>query len=252
MRQYALSAVVVVAMLAASPVSAADLAIKAPPAAVVAPVYNWTGFYVGGNVGGAWVQDDVTDSLFGLSFNNGNNAGVFIGGGTVGFNYQFNNLVLGVEGDFDWALNSSNTGSGIVGPNGALFQASNNDTWISTVAARFGVAFDRWLVYGKAGGGWVGSNSFTVTDVTTGQSITGSNSTIAGWLVGAGVEWAFTGNWSAKIEYDYLGLGSQTFTSPGPFLAGDTFNTGNGNIQMVKFGINYRFGWDAPAYPARY
>jgi len=248
MRKYALSAVAALAVSAASPVFAADLAVKAPPVPVVAPVYNWTGFYIGGNVGGAWVQGNVTDSLFGLNFNNGNNNGVFIGGGTVGFNYQFNNLVFGVEGDFDWAANNNNTGNGIVGPGGATFLVSNNDRWVSTVAARFGVAFDRWLVYGKAGGGWVGSNSFTVTDVTTGQSITGSNNnTNTGWLVGGGVEWAFAGNWSAKLEYDYLGLNSHTFTSPGPFLVGDTFNTGNRNVQQVKLGINYRFGWGSLA-----
>jgi opacity protein-like surface antigen len=55
------------------------------------------------------------------------------------------------------------------------------------------------------------------------------------------------GNWSAKLEYDYLGLNSQTFTSPGPFLVGDTFNTGNRNVQQVKLGINYRFGWGSLA-----
>jgi outer membrane immunogenic protein len=115
------------------------------------------------------------------------------------------------------------------------------------VAARFGWAFDRWLIYGKAGGGWVGSDSFTITNVTTGASISGSNNnTNSGWLIGGGVEWAFACNWSGKIEYDYLGLSSQTFTTPGVILAGDTFTTGNRNLQMVKFGINYRFGWDGP------
>jgi hypothetical protein len=56
---------------------------------------------------------------------------------------------------------------------------------------------------------------------------------------------AFWNNWSAKIEYDFLGLSSRTFTSTGVVLAGDTFTTGNPNIQMVKSGINYRFGWDS-------
>jgi outer membrane immunogenic protein len=191
----------------------------------------------------------VTDRLFGLNFNAGNN-GVFIGGGQVGFNYQFSNYVLGVEGDFDFAANSSNTNSGVVVPGLGTFRASANDRWVTTLAARFGVAFDRWLVYGKAGGGWVGSDSFTITNVATGASISGSsNTTDAGWLVGGGVEWAFVSNWSAKIEYDFLGLTSRTFTSPGIILAGDTFTAGNRNLQMVKFGINYRFGWDGSVVP---
>jgi outer membrane immunogenic protein len=74
---------------------------------------------------------------------------------------------------------------------GNLVQVTSNDTWLSTLAARFGVAYDRVLFYGKAGGGWVGNNGFTVTNLTTGRSIAGSNSNRAsGWLVGAGLEWA--------------------------------------------------------------
>ena len=80
--------------------------------------------------------------------------------------------------------------------------------------------------------------------MTPGAAITGSNrNTNSGWLVGAGIEWAFTNRWSAKLEYDYLGLGGQTFTVPAgsPFLANDTFTVSNRNIQMVKVGINYLF-----------
>lgn len=248
MRKYVLVGTMAVAALAAiDRAYAADLPVKAPPAVPVAvPIYNWTGFYIGGNIGGAWVHGNVTDTLFGLNFSNGNNNGVFIGGGQAGFNYQVNNFVFGVEGDFDWAANNNNTGNGVLTQFG-LLRVTNNDRWVSTVAARFGVAFDRWLVYGKAGGGWVGSNNFTVTNLTTGASITGSNNnTNSGWLLGAGVEWAFAGNWSAKIEYDYLGLNSRSFTTTGGLVgipAGDTFTTGNRNVQMVKFGINYRFGW---------
>ena len=125
---------------------------------------------------------------------------------------------------------------------------TSNNRWITTAAARFGVAIDRVLVYGKAGGGWVGNNGFTLTNVTTGASITGTNSnTASGWLVGAGVEWAFANNWTVKFEYDYLGLGNQTFTVPATatFLANDTFTTSGRSVQMAKFGINYLFGGGA-------
>jgi outer membrane immunogenic protein len=228
--------------------SAADL--KPAPvytkAPMMAPVFSWTGFYIGGNIGGAWARHDVTDSIFGVNFDNGGNNGVFIGGGQLGFNYQINNFVLGVEGDFDWGANNNNSGNGVFVPGlRQTIGVTSNDTWIATAAARFGVAVDRVLFYGKAGGGWVGNNGFTVTNVTTGASITGSNSnTASGWLVGAGIEWAFANNWSVKFEYDYLGLTGRTFTVPAGsvFLAGDTFTTGGNSIQMAKGGVNFRFG----------
>ena len=118
------------------------------------------------------------------------------------------------------------------------------------MAARFGVTRDYWLFYGKAGGGWVGTNDFTVTNVTTGASITApSNNTNSGWLVGVGIEWAFAPNWSAKFEYDYLGLNSRTFIFPGGgFLAGDTFTISNPNVQTVKVGINYLFNYGVGRY----
>jgi opacity protein-like surface antigen len=81
-------------------------------------------------------------------------------------------------------------------------------------------------------------------NVTTAANITGSNgNTNSGRLLGAGVEWAFANNWSAKIEYDYLGLSSQTFAVPAgsPFLAGDTFTTNSRSVQMVKAGVNFLF-----------
>jgi outer membrane immunogenic protein len=228
---------------------AADLPQPPPraPAAYIPPppVYNWTGFYIGGNAGGAWAHGTVTDTLNGLNFS-GTTNGVFIGGGQVGANYQINWAVVGVEGTFDWAANNNNTSNGVLVPAlGQTVQVTVNNRWLTTVAARFGVAFDRVLVYGKGGGGWVGSSNSTITNVTTGASFTNSgSSTNSGWLAGAGVEWAFWGNWSAKVEYDYLGLSNSSFTVPNtsPVLPGDTFNTSSKNIQMVVGGINYKFG----------
>jgi outer membrane immunogenic protein len=220
---------------------------KAPP---MVPVFSWTGFYIGGNLGGAWAHADVTDSLNGLNFSNGSNNGVFIAGAQVGGNYQINNFVIGLEGTFDWAAKNNNTTTGIVVPGvgvggGDTIQVTSNNTWISTLAARLGVAFDRVLIYGKGGGAWVGNSSFTVTDVTTGASITGTNSnTTSGWLAGAGIEWAFANNWTVKAEYDFIGLSSRSFTVPvgSPFLGGDTFTTGSNNIQMATVGVNFLFG----------
>lgn len=229
---------------------AADLPAQAgPPSGYVPPVFNWTGFYVGGNVGAAWAQESWTDTLFGLTLNTGGNNGLFIGGGEVGFNYRIGAFVIGAEGDFDWAAHRSNNSTGFI-PTVGNVQVTSNDTWISTLAVRFGYAMDRWLIYGKAGGGWIGHSGFTVTNLATSLSMSGSNSnTAGGWLVGAGSEWAITPNWTVKFEYDYLGLGNQSVTLPGTVisaLAGDTFTTDKSNVQMVKLGVNYLFNWDSP------
>jgi outer membrane immunogenic protein len=234
--------------------NAADVTARPAPYAPPAPVYvpppfSWTGFYLGGNIGGAWANRDVTDTFSGVNFNNGNNNGVFIGGGQLGFNWQVSNyFVLGFEADFDGAANNNNTRTLFI-PTGPI-QVTSNNRWITTLAARFGVNNGPWLFYGKGGVGWVGNDDFTVTNLTTGASITASNNnTNSGWLVGVGIEWAFAPNWSAKVEYNYLGLDDRTFTVPAgsPFLAGDTF-TQSRDIQMFKVGLNYRFGYGGPTY----
>jgi outer membrane immunogenic protein len=232
--------------IASSSALAADMRPAPAPVYTKAPMvapFSWTGFYIGGNLGGAWTNTNITDSLFGLNFSNGNNA-VFVAGGQVGFNYEFsNNVVVGVEGDFDWAANNNGNTVAVIGPLGQSFTASANDRWMATAAGRLGYAFDRWMIYAKGGGGWVGANSFNVTDITTGATFSpGSNSTVTGWLVGGGFEWAFAGNWSLRAEYDYFGLSGRSFTVTTGILAGDTFSTGSSNIQMATVGINYRFG----------
>src|SRR2546426_12755062 len=246
----ALSVLVATSMAANAADVTARPAPYAPPAPVYAPPpFTWTGFYLGGNIGGAWANRDVTDTFLGVNFNNGNNDGVFIGGGQLGYNWQVGYAVLGIEWDIDGAANNNNTGTVFI-PRLGTIQVTSNNRWITTLAARFGVTNGPWLFYGKAGGGWVGNDDFTINNVTTGASITTSNNnTNSGWLVGAGIEWAFAPNWSAKIEYDYLGLDSRTFTVPaGVFLAGDTFTTSNPNVQMVKVGINYRFNYGVGRY----
>jgi outer membrane immunogenic protein len=243
----ALSALLATSMAA----NAADVYARpryAPPPPVYAPPpFSWTGFYVGGNIGGAWANRDVTDTFLGVNFNSGNNNGVFIGGVQLGYNWQINYFVLGIEADFDGAANNNNTRTVFtpftpaVGP----IQVTSNNRWITTLAARFGVTNGPWLFYGKAGGGWVGNDDFTITSLTTGASITASNNNNnSGWLVGVGIEWAFLPNWSAKVEYNHLGLDDRTFIVPAgsPFLPGDTF-TRSRDINLVKVGINYRFNW---------
>jgi outer membrane immunogenic protein len=212
---------------------------------VAAPVFSWTGFYIGGNVGGGWNRGNVVDSAFGVNFTNGNSTS-FLGGGQVGGNYQIGAFVIGAEAAFDWFANNNNSGNGTtvvvpgVGP--TVLRVSANDRWVTTVAARFGYAWDHALFYGKAGGGWVGAGNFAVTNVGTGGSVALSNSnTNTGWLVGAGVEYAFTQNWTAKLEYDYLALNNASFTVTVPGVGVDTFTNGGRNVQTLTVGVNYLF-----------
>ena len=213
---------------------AADMKVKAPAAPPPPPPFSWNGFYIGGELGGAWSNGTVTDSLFGLSAST-SHAG-WLAGGVVGYNYQTSNIVFGVEGDFDWTSISA-TGNGVLTPLG-LLQASAKTDWVSSLAGRIGIAADRALFYVKGGGAWVG-NSASITNLTTGASASASN-TNNGWLLGGGLEWAFaSSNWSAKFEYDYINRRSWSWNSV--LLPGETF-TANRNISEFKIGLNYRFG----------
>jgi outer membrane immunogenic protein len=213
-------------LMAASAASAADM--YAPSAAYVLPPFNWTGFYVGANLGDGWANGSLNDNFTGASLGTG--SGV-VGGGKLGYNYQVGNFVLGAEWDFEGtSLNSTSTAG--------ILQGSANTNWMTTVAARFGVAANNWLYYGKAGGGWV-ENSATLTNLTTGAQVSSSH-TNGGWLVGAGVEWAFAPRWSASLEYNYLGLNTWNVNSTVFAPAADRFSF-NRNIQTLLVGVNYRF-----------
>ncbi len=251
MRKFVLAGGAALAMTAASSAMAADLPVKAPPP--VAPVYySWTGCYIGGNVGAAWRGGDGwTDDRFGLTFGGRNNDGRFVIGGQVGCDYQFNQFVIGAEWDADWTGRRDVNATVFVPGVGTLAATGGASGFISTLAARFGVAIDRVLLYGKAGFGWVGAEGdLTIANLTTGNAIVLSGGgSRTGWVIGAGAEWAFTPNWSMKLEWDYLRRSGDTFTVPlgARFLAGDTFSTGDRNIQVVKLGVNYRFNWGAAA-----
>src|SRR5262249_39853671 len=142
-----------------------------------------------------------------------------------------------------WLANNSNSSNAIDTNIGAI-QFSANNRWMTTIAARFGVAADNWLFYAKGGGGWVGVSNPTITNVNGGGSISVSNSNSnSGWLAGAGVEWGFAPNWTARLEYDFLGLSNKSFTvtSSFPAINGDVFNISNRDVQTLTIGINYLF-----------
>jgi outer membrane immunogenic protein len=221
------------AAFAAAPAIAADLPLKAPPAPPP-PVFSWTGLYIGANIGGAWSNGSITDQVTGANLSSNSNG--FIGGGQIGYNYQFNTFVLGVEWDIDGTSISKT--SNVVPTAFGNLQASASTDWISTLTARFGFAFDRWMLYGKAGGAWV-QNSATLT-LTPGGSVSASN-TNSGWTAGIGGEWAFAPQWSAKIEWDHVQLDDFS-PSTNSVIVNDRLILSR-HIDMVKAGVNYRFNW---------
>jgi len=242
-------------LIAGGAAQAADLASKPVTKAPMAPVFSWTGFYVGAQAGYGWAQNDFSNSVDPLNPTTLSVAdaefsldGGFVGG-QIGYNWQISNIVLGVEADAAWA-DISGSGSYFNGVAPSCIQSndacSSKIDALGTITGRLGVAFDRILLYAKGGAAWA-TTSHTAgnTDLAFpafSYSAT-TDSTRWGWTVGAGVEWAFFNNWSAKVEYNYIDLGSNQVTfnfTPNTFI-NPYQATVDQNVQLVKAGINYRF-----------
>jgi outer membrane immunogenic protein len=200
---------------------------KAPPAGVLPAAYDWTGFYVGGHVGYGWAKNGYSDPLVPFNLTDTNAKGI-LGGGQVGFNYQIGQFVVGVEGD--------GSATGIKGgPSLGPATFNTNTDWVATATGRAGIAFDRWLVYGKGGAAWAHSNYST--NFYTFPNSVGVTDTRLGWVAGAGVEWAFLPQWSAKLEYNFMDFGTNNVS----FAPGRTTSVTE-QIHMIKLGVNYKFG----------
>jgi outer membrane immunogenic protein len=263
-----LSSFVAVASLSVGALSAhaADLSAmyKAPPMAV-APAYNWTGFYIGGNVGYGWGKGDV-DVVPGPS------AATFInllpqtfatdpkgviGGGQFGYNWQTGSWVWGVEFDYQGSdMKGTATESPIIQNNGTPFPGVGNNiaiteklTSFGTLRGRLGTTFldPRLLLFASGGFAFGQVNGTANTDFRpagTEQYPASFSSTRTGWAAGGGAAWAFAGNWSARVEYLHLDLGSNSVTaSPVPALPpfSITYNFHNLTADIVRFGVDYKF-----------
>jgi outer membrane immunogenic protein len=228
------------AMIAfAAPALAADLPArtytKAPAYTAPEAVYNWTGFYIGGNIGGAFAG---SNSLEG-------SGGRFMGGVQGGFDYQFaTNWVIGAEAQYDWLANNNN--NGVLFPAGTLVTSNSNQ--LGSVTGRLGYTWGPALLYAKGGYAWRDNNNIGVSFAGTPVAFTTDGGHKDGYTVGAGLEYMFAPNWSAKLEYQYYNFGSTTFTSGPAEIVGARFRD---DEQTVKAGINYRFGWGGPV-AARY
>jgi outer membrane immunogenic protein len=225
--------------------SAADMPVRAPvyKAPAMAAPYNWAGLYVGGNVGLASVRNCyVYQSASNFNFDDGcQTKSGFIGGGQIGFNWQTGNWVFGLEGSGDWAsIKASAPGQFFTGD---LISSKANSIFLAT--ARAGYAWDRSLLYVKGGAAFVHS-SYERGIVPAGPAFATGSETRAGWTVGAGWEYGFAPNWSAALEYDYIGGGTKSVTLNynGPCFGGAPCNQDvKQSIHMVTLRVNYRFNW---------
>jgi outer membrane immunogenic protein len=220
---------ILITLGATMPVCAADLSArrytKAP--AVAAPIYNWTGFYIGGHIGGAFNGDS------GFAGTNSGSNGQFLGGVQIGGDYQFApNWVVGIEGQFSWLGNNSN---GVIIPGGFVF--SSNQRGLGSVTGRLGYTWGPILLYFKGGYAHSDYSDFlTLNGAPIAFALNSSHHD--GYTVGAGLEYMFAKNWSAKVEYQFYDFGKINFITPAPLFAlGNTRN----DEHTVKVGLNYRF-----------
>jgi len=248
-----LLAATALATAAVSSVSAADLPARAaPPVFAAVPVFTWTGFYVGGNLGWGWRDDDnetvvltgpgIPAGLVGtLNFDNGND-GNFTGGGQIGYNYQIGSFVIGAEADIQWIDTDDNDAVFVPGPGFAgTFvpgQFENNADWWGTVRLRAGVAFDRFLVYATGGLAYTEDNT--------------------GWTAGGGVEWALPVNWfgSSAVTLGLEGLwvsidqdddnngviGTFTPVGGGPVNVSLPWGDDEQDFFVARAKLNFKFG----------
>jgi outer membrane immunogenic protein len=269
----------VAALAMISSASAADLPIKAAPAPVMAPVWNWTGFYIGINGGYSWGRSSRDLNFFnplngviiatGTGGGRDMNGGLF--GGQIGYNWQASNWVFGVETDAQWTGQKGSTTvlCPVVGcfptavPAGTGVAATLTDKleWFGTFRGRLGVTVTPSVLLYATGGAAYGSlktdlglSGFTAAGVpvVAGGS---TSSTKFGWTVGAGIEAMFSPNWSAKIEYLYMDLGSISNSVVLPTAGGFPLGanvTSRVTDNIIRAGINYHFSAGPGPVVARY
>lgn len=235
----------------AVPAMAADLAVKAPvyKAPPLAPVFSWTGCYIGGHVGGGWAHktwSDPNGTIFfpGTQFLDQNPDG-FLGGGQIGCDYQTGAWVFGAEGQASWSDLKQDSNFAIpsfIGPIPVIGRSKID--FIVTATARIGYAFDRALIFAKGGAAWA-DDEFSVFR-TDGRLAASASDTPMGWTVGAGFEYAFMPSLSAKIEYNFMDFGKNREAFTCTAAAAGICTTApidiDQHIHTVKVGLNWRWG----------
>ena len=230
MKKFLLTSAALCALIA--PAAAADLAArpytKAPPFVAAAPLYSWTGFYIGGHLGGAFQGNN--NNIFGTSDN-----GRFIGGGQVGFDYQFSgSWLLGVEAQYSYVDRNNNTPFAFAG--GTFNQ---NLRGLGSVTGRLGYTWGPGLIYAKGGYAYADTRN-------DGTGLFRFDNGRDGYTIGGGLEYMFARNFSAKVEYMYYQFDRNQLFTGAPLV-------GLGNYRLeehtIKVGLNYRFNLASPLTP---
>jgi outer membrane immunogenic protein len=240
------------AMAVAAPVYAADMSVAPaynPPTPLPPATYNWTAFYVGGNIGAGLLSENSSQvpglaapaltpitpphpSVFGL-----------IGGAQAGFDYQFSSVVVGAQASLsDSYINGQDTENAT--PAGNQLRLTSEPTWFASVTGRVGYAANTLLFYVKGGGAWMHINH--VEDNLVGGATIGTLSisdTRSGFVGGVGLEYAMTENLSALFEYDFYDFGTKTE----PFFI--TPLAIRSDLHALTVGLNYRFNWASGGQP---
>ena len=249
MKKFLLGTVGLIALGMAAPASAADMAVKAAPVPYVAPMYNWSGFYIGANggwgssrncwgivpVAGATIADGCASRSGGVI------------GGQLGYRWQSGQFVFGLEGQGDWADLSGSRVS-IFNP---AFSTGVRVDALGLITGQVGYAWNASLFYLKGGAASV-RNRYDVWGPGGVLAATASSNKWGGAL-GVGWEYGFAPNWSFGIEYDRLFMGdaNNSFSVPNPLLAGAANRIGQ-DVDIFTLRLNYRFGWGGSPVVAKY
>lgn len=236
---------------------AADIAVprEPVPAAVIAPVFSWTGFYVGGYLGGASRSARFTD-IDGYNAPGSWNVsrGSFLGGLTLGYNWQFTpNVLVGLEGEVGYLGGARRADP--LSP-GLDTVGRINDSAYGLITARLGFTADRALFYVKGGLALGGGNLRVIDDCDVapcgGGLLAGSRGNNVGWTIGGGIEYALTQNWTMKGEYNYVRFGGGTITALDNAAAPWRYTVSNNDAHLFKVGVNYLFSTGGGGFAARY
>ena len=253
MKNFLLATVGLVALVGmAAPASAADMAVKAPPPAPLPVIYNWSGFYIGAN--GGWAQsrncvDLVNVVVLGTFAEGCNERSGGVVGGQIGYRWQANQWVFGVEAQGDWA-DLSNQRISLLNP---LLSTRTSTDGIGLFTGQVGYAWNQALFYVK-GGAAVTSNRFSILENVFGTELASASATRWGGTVGVGFEYGFTPNWSFGVEYNHLWMGdaNNTFTGLNPVDARFVNNRIGQDVDLVTLRLNYKFGGYGGPVVAKY
>lgn len=247
--------------------AAADFGMRAPPPPAYlmpSPAFTWTGIYGGVNIGGAIGTTNLTSTelptpvFFGaLPFEQTLTSSGVIGGGQIGYNYQTGPLVFGIETDFQGSsLSQTSSFQGLFNNTGALIPGSNVTAkqsldWFGTVRGRAGITLNRFLVYASGGliYGDISTSLLSAFGPNLATTYTGTTSNVRpGWIVGGGIAYGFTPNWSLRAEGFYFNFGNQNFVSL-PIALNPPFSIAtraNFSGAIGRVGLDYKFNWWTP------